>query len=364
MNVTVDVQGQKLRVLQNKKEFVAGSQKFVRFQFTLDEDWDKLMKFAQFRQNGVAYNSYLDEENSAYLPTEIGEGTCTMMLYGSGGEVIGTTNYITFTIDKNILISDASSTDISESLYQQLVTKINALSSWNGQSVSDLVEADKELQRQINQKAKQSDLEAEVTRAQTAEKKNSDAIMLKASQSSVDELSQKVTQLENNEVIAEKISQAVSLEMDRYLTSGKLASMTITDGSIARTKVDSNFEQTLAKADTAMQPSVYDPNGRNVDVYSYAQSKADSVQKNVDAVKDEIVKSYKLTDTLTYTNLSDTIQGAVTLARTYAQALLADYKAFTIKIVDELPNAGESMTFYLLPNKWGLISKKHHCCSL
>lgn len=204
MNVTVDVQGQKLRVLQNKKEFVAGSQKFVRFQFTLDEDWDKLMKFAQFRQNGVAYNSYLDEENSAYLPTEIGEGTCTMMLYGSGGEVIGTTNYITFTIDKNILISDASSTDISESLYQQLVTKINALSSWNGQSVSDLVEADKELQRQINQKAKQSDLEAEVTRAQTVEKKNADAIMLKASQSSVDELSQKVTQLENNEVIAGK----------------------------------------------------------------------------------------------------------------------------------------------------------------
>ena len=93
------------------------------------------------------------------------------------------------------MISDASSTDISESLYQQLVTKINALSSWNGQSVSDLVEADKELQRQINLKAKQSDLEAEVTRAQTAEKKNADAIMLKASQSSVDELSQKVTQV-------------------------------------------------------------------------------------------------------------------------------------------------------------------------
>lgn len=351
MNVTVDVQGQKLRVLQNKKEFVAGSQKFVRFEFTLDEGWDNLLKFAQFRQGGVAYNQYLDDENGAYLPAEIGEGTCTMMLYGSGGEVIGTTNYVTFTIDKNNLISDASSTEISESLYQQLVTKINALSSWNGQSVSDLVEADKELQRQINQKAKQSDLEAEVTRAQTAEKKNADAIMLKASQSSVDELSQKVTQLENNEVIAEKISQAVNLEMDRYLTSGKLASMTITDGSIARTKVDSNFEQTLAKADTSMQPSVYDPNGRNVDVYSYAQSKADSVQKNVDAVKDEIVKSYKLTDTLTYTNLSDTIQGAVTLARTYAQSLLADYKAFTIKIVDELPNAGESMTFYLLPNK-------------
>lgn len=351
MNVTVDVQGQKLRVLQNKKEFVAGSQKFVRFEFTLDEDWNHLLKFAQFRQNGVAYNQYLDEENGAYLPAEIGEGTCTMMLYGSGGEVIGTTNYVTFTIDKNNLISDASSTEISESLYQQLVTKINALSSWNGQSVSDLVDADKELQRQINQKANQSDLDAEITRATAAEKKNADAITLKASQSSVDDLSQKVTQLENNEVIAEKISQAVSSEMEQYLSSGKLTSMTITDGSIARSKVDANFEQTLAKADTSMQPSVYDPNGRNVDVYSYAQSKADAVQKNVDAIKDEIVKSYKLTDTLTYTNLTDTIQGAITLSRTYAQALLADYKAFTIKIVDELPNAGESMVFYLLPNK-------------
>lgn len=351
MNVTVDVQGQKLRVLQNKKEFVAGSQKFVRFQFTLDEDWDKLMKFAQFRQNGVAYNSYLDEENSAYLPTEIGEGTCTMMLYGSGGEVIGTTNYITFTIDKNILISDASSTDISESLYQQLVTKINALSSWNGQSVSDLVDADKELQRQINLKAKQSDLEAEVTRAQTAEKKNADAIMLKASQSSVDELSQKVTQLENNEVIAEKISQAVTSEMDRYLNSGKLAAMTIIDGSIARSKVDSGFEQTLKQADTAMQPSVYDRNNLKVDVYSYAQARADEVKGKVDEIKEEIVKSYKLTDELIYTNLSETIKGAITVSRAYAQALLAKYKAFTIKIVDELPNAGEEMTFYLLPNK-------------
>ena len=63
MNVTVDVQGQKLRVLQNKKEFVAGSQKFVRFEFTLDEGWDNLLKFAQFRQGGVAYNQYLDDEN-------------------------------------------------------------------------------------------------------------------------------------------------------------------------------------------------------------------------------------------------------------------------------------------------------------
>ena len=117
---------------RTKKNLLQVRRSLSVFEFTLDEDWDNLLKFAQFRQGGVAYNQYLDNENGAYLPAEIGEGTCTMMLYGSGGEVIGTTNYVTFTIDKNNLISDSSSTEISESLYQQLVTKINALSSWNG----------------------------------------------------------------------------------------------------------------------------------------------------------------------------------------------------------------------------------------
>ena len=127
--------------------------------------------------------------------------------------------------------------------------------------------------------------------------------------------------------------------------------MTIADGSIPKSKVNAAFKETLDKADTAMQPEVYDPRGLGVDVYAYAQAKADTVQKNLDDVKAEITESYKLTDEKTYTNLSETIKGAVSLANTYSQALLADYKAFTIKIVDVLPNAGDSMTFYLVPNK-------------
>ena len=351
MDILVNVANQKLKIATNLKSLVAGTQEFVRFVFNTSGDWDGLATFAQFRQNGVAYNQYLDDDKAAYLPAEIGVGTCTVMLYGSNGNTIATTNYLTLTIDENILVSDAQSTDISLSLYNQLVSKVNSLSTWNEQNAADLIAVDKDLQQQINTKAAAADLTAEISRAKAAEKANADAIALKASQADVDDLTIKVTQLENNEIIAELISEAVVSEMADYLASGQLAEMTIADGSISRKKVNDDFENTLVKADTAMQPSMYDPQGLKIDIYSYAQSKADTVQKNLEDVKAELQDGYKLTDTLTYTKIGDAIRGAVTLSRTYAQALLADYKAFTIKIVSELPITGESMTFYLVPNK-------------
>lgn len=351
MDILVNVANQKLKIATNLKSLVAGTQEFVRFVFNTSGDWDGLATFAQFRQNGVAYNQYLDDDKAAYLPAEIGVGTCTVMLYGSNDNTIATTNYLTLTIDENILVSDAQSTDISLSLYNQLVSKVNSLSTWNEQNAADLIAVDKDLQQQINTKAAAADLTAEISRAKAAEKANADAIALKASQADVDDLTIKVTQLENNEIIAELISEAVVSEMADYLASGQLAEMTIADGSISRKKVNDDFENTLVKADTAMQPSMYDPQGLKIDIYSYAQSKADTVQKNLEDVKAELQDGYKLTDTLTYTKIGDAIRGAVTLSRTYAQALLADYKAFTIKIVSELPITGESMTFYLVPNK-------------
>lgn len=351
MDILVNVANQKLKIATNLKSLVAGTQEFVRFVFNTSGDWDGLATFAQFRQNGVAYNQYLDDDKAAYLPSEIGVGTCTVMLYGSNGNTIATTNYLTLTIDENILVSDAESTDISLSLYNQLVSKVNSLSTWNEQNAADLIAVDKDLQQQINQKANANDLATEISRAKAAEKTNADAIALKASQADVDDLTVKVTQLENNEIVADLISQAVVSEMERYLSSGQLANMTIADGSISRKKVNAAFENTLVKADSAMQPDVYDPQGLKIDVYAYAQGKADTVQKNLNDVKSELQDGYKLTDTLQYTKIGDAIRGAITLSRTYAQALLADYKAFTIKIVPELPITGESMTFYLVPNK-------------
>ena len=350
MDILVNVANQKLKIATNLKSLVAGTQEFVRFVFNLTGDWDDLTTFAQFSQNGVSYNQYLDEDNSAYLPSEIGVGHCTLMLYGSNQGTIATTNYLTLSIDENILVNDANSTEISESLYTQLVTKVNALTTWNKQNVADLIATDTNLQKQINTKASQSDLTAEIARAKSAEKSNANAIALKANQSEVDKLTIKVTQLESNEVVAKLIQDAVEKEMAEFLASGSLANMTIQDGSITRSKVDSNFNDTLTKADNAMQPSVYDPQNLKVDIYSYARGRADIVQNNLNTVKSEIQDAYKLTDTLIYKKLGDAIRGAVTLSRNYAQTLLADYKAFTIKVVDELPVTGESMTFYLVPN--------------
>lgn len=350
MDILVNVANQKLKIATNLKSLVAGTQEFVRFVFNLTGDWDDLTTFAQFSQNGVSYNQYLDEDNSAYLPSEIGVGHCTLMLYGSNQGTIATTNYLTLSIDENILVNDANSTEISESLYTQLVTKVNALTTWNEQNAADLIATDTNLQKQINTKASQSDLTAEIARAKSAEKSNANAIALKANQSEVDKLTIKVTQLESNEVVAKLIQDAVEKEMAEFLASGSLANMTIQDGSITRSKVDSNFNDTLTKADNAMQPSVYDPQNLKVDIYSYARGCADIVQNNLNTVKSEIQDAYKLTDTLIYKKLGDAIRGAVTLSRNYAQALLADYKAFTIKVVDELPVTGESMTFYLVPN--------------
>ena len=133
MNILVNVINQKLKIKANTKRLVSGTQKFIRFEFNLDDAWDDLLVFAQFIQNGKAYNDYLDENNSVYLPPEIVDGKFNVLLYGSGSNVIATTNYLTFEVDKNMLISDAQSTEITESLYNKLV---NIVKTYASQSAS------------------------------------------------------------------------------------------------------------------------------------------------------------------------------------------------------------------------------------
>lgn len=141
MDIIVHVVNQTLHIRSNLNNFVEGSQNFVRFSFVFTSEWEGLKKFAQFRQNGHAYNIYLDENNCVYLPPEITAGSCMLMLYGSVDSIIGTTNYLTLKINKNHLITDAESTEISESLYNQLVTSVSDLENRCdeiGESVFDL----------------------------------------------------------------------------------------------------------------------------------------------------------------------------------------------------------------------------------
>lgn len=184
MTVFVNLINQKLKISTNLKSFVDGTQNFIRFSFNLNEDWDNLLIFAQFSQNGKAYNLYLDDDNCVYLPPEIRAGNCTLMLYGTGNNTIATTNYLTLRLDENILISDASSTEISETLYTQLVNKFNSLLSSNS--------------------AIQNAITSEINRAKAAEAVNASAIAqnafdisTKANQTDVEALNSDVDEIKS-----------------------------------------------------------------------------------------------------------------------------------------------------------------------
>lgn len=138
MEILVNVFNQKLKIATNLKTIVEGSQQFVKFIFNLDEAWDGLSVFAQFRQGENAYNEYLDSDNSVFLPHEITEGSCILLLYGTGGNIIGTTNYVTLTINKNMIVADASSTEITQSLYQQLINKIDDMKAYVDDAIANI----------------------------------------------------------------------------------------------------------------------------------------------------------------------------------------------------------------------------------
>ena len=355
MDILVNVANQRLRMAANLKNLVAGTQEFVRFVFSMDDGWDDLMVFAQFMQEGVAYNQYLDDDNACYLPAEIQAGTVTLMLYGTGGDAIATSNYLTLTLDENIFVSDAQSTDISQSLYQQLV---NIVSTYRTDT--------ERLDALIRLKANQSDLTTEIQRATGVEGTLSTAIGTKASQTDLNALDVRVTAIENNPVDQQTIADAVALEIAALIASGAIAEMTIEDGSISRAKVDSTFESTLQKADDAMQPTVYDPLGYGqlnppVNPYSYASAQ-DTVSKNnlmnTDAIA--VTDTSVSNQTTTYAGLLAALSGVLNRSELYAAALLADYTPFYITIVDELPPVGVERTFYLIPNgdgydKWWYI---------
>ena len=186
MDIRVDVVNQRLQTATNLTSFIAGTQEFIRFVFYLDEDWNELTVFAQFTQNGTSYNQYLDNNNGAYLPAEITEGTATLTLYGSYENKIAVTDTLVLEIKKNNIVEDGNSTQITLSLYNQLVTEVQSLSA-KVDNIDYLVDA--------------------------------------------------------------AVDGAVEEEIAELIEDGTIASLTIADGSITRNKVDQNINKTLDTAD-------------------------------------------------------------------------------------------------------------------
>lgn len=240
MDILINVVNQKLKIATNLKSLVSGTQNFIRFVFNTSGEWDSLVMFAQFVQNGIAYNQYLDDNRSVYLPSEISAGTFTMMLYGNNETVIGTTNYLTLTVDENILISDAQSTDISSSLYDQLVTKVNSFIAYNEQKISDIVSANDRFEQKISQKVDVSDLAEEIERAKSAEKTNSDAIALKANQTDMDKISDKLKEIEGNGISSDKIKEVISEYLIENPVENNINAIKKTEEMTAEVGIDEN----------------------------------------------------------------------------------------------------------------------------
>lgn len=132
-------------------------------------------------------------------------------------------------------------------------------------------------------------------------------------------------------------------------------------GSIERVKLSSAVEAALLLAESAMQPSVYDTLGLQTDVFQYAKGRVDNLYDTyVLPLINEVHAAYVInddSDTLNFQNLGAAINGALNAAKAYVRARLVEYRAFTITIVDQLPQIGESMVFYLVPKASGGYDK-------
>lgn len=129
MDILVSVAGQKLRTTTNNRRITAGTREYIRFVFTFTDDWDGLMIFAQFSQEGKSYNKYLNDDNTVTLPQEITNGEFTLKLQGDKGDITAKSFPLSFEADLDPIISDASSTEITKTLYDQMLELMGITSS-------------------------------------------------------------------------------------------------------------------------------------------------------------------------------------------------------------------------------------------
>lgn len=108
MEVLVSVIGQKLRISTNCKTFVEGTRNFIKFVFALPDEWLGLDMYAQFIQDGLAYNKQLDSNYSAYLPDEIHDGKCELILHGASGMTVALTDGVILNVKRSDHTGDGS----------------------------------------------------------------------------------------------------------------------------------------------------------------------------------------------------------------------------------------------------------------
>lgn len=122
MNVFADVVGQKIKLSCNQTRFVSNTKGFIRFVFSFSNDWDNLVKIAQFLQNGICYEACLDVNDSVSLPLELNEGDFYLSLYAEGEKLLARTLSIPLKLEKCVMSDDHK----IKATHKILATKISS----------------------------------------------------------------------------------------------------------------------------------------------------------------------------------------------------------------------------------------------
>ena len=137
MDIIVTVEGQKMRIASDQKRHIEGSKQFVRFRFDLSEEWHDMIIFANFVQGDKLYPVQLDSSACAYLPSEVREGNCLLVLYGgtsgkqtseydAGSVIKATTEPLFLDIGKDITAQKVPElvTDTNQSNYERMLKEL------------------------------------------------------------------------------------------------------------------------------------------------------------------------------------------------------------------------------------------------
>lgn len=306
MEIKIYVVGQTLKVATIPYEFIDGSQNFVAFKFHLDSAWDELRPFAQFIQDEVAYNVYLDENGVCYLPPEIVEGTFLLLLYGAAGDVRATTNFLEFTVKHNILIGDAQSIEITQSLYDQLVNKVNkVLDDITNSGIDDLVKV---------------------------------------------QVGQIVADYVNQGRIANLVIGNGSIEKAK-LASSVQASLNKADNSWQKSTSTGSASPTSGSWE-----ATYDTHKNATDIFDYAANQSKTAIGRLRNIATGNVSDGMQTFTVeghTYTGIDAALTGVYNLSAD----LIGDSSPVSIEVVNSRPATGNDLTFYLIPKGNGKYEK-------
>lgn len=181
----------------------------------------------------------------------------------------------------------------------------------------------------------------------------------------------------SEELIEEKVYAATGRILEGYLENDELGALEIQDGTLAREKVDSDFEATLEKADNSWQKNTsqtvdptegsweatYDPQGYNRDIFSFILSQDTGVISRIKGTSASDNLTFTFNDRATppvphsYTGIDNAFQGVYNFATNYAVSYIdgkfTNYSPIQIRVVTEeelaalMEGFGEANTFYL-----------------